>query len=205
MALGTWGAYIAPSSHVLHMIFVDLYLLTLCTSREWYGLARFDHPVPAGLALLQSLFPDMLSSSYTRPIFIPSNKGESIADLHNRTAYTLHKIVTELDADPEGPKAIIIATHAATMIAVGRVLTGLMPEDPNDEDFLAYTCSLSRFERKRNDAGEIDIIPEVDEWDRKEPPTIPKLDWQGKGVAGGWDCVLNGETSFLSAGAERGW
>ena len=34
--------------------------------------------------------------------------------------------------------------------------------------------------------------------------TVP--DWKdGKGIGGGWDCLVNGDTSFLSAGAERGW
>jgi hypothetical protein len=29
--------------------------------------------------------------------------------------------------------------------------------------------------------------------------------WRGRGVAGGWDCVLDSDCSFLSQGPERGW
>lgn len=35
------------------------------------------------------------------------------------------------------------------MIAIGRVLTGYMPEDPNTEDFRCFTCSLSKYARRR--------------------------------------------------------
>lgn len=64
------------------------------------------------------------------------------------------------------------------MIAIGRALTGKMPEDPDEDDFQCYTASLSRFQR--NEKG-------------------------GKKVIGNWDCVLNSETGYLSGGAERGW
>jgi len=35
---------------------------------------------------------------------------------------------------------------------------------------------------------------------------MPTLDWRdGRGVQGGWDCVVSGDCSFLSGGEERGW
>ena len=35
---------------------------------------------------------------------------------------------------------------------------------------------------------------------------VPKMDWRsGKGVAGGWDCVINGDCKHLEGGEERGW
>lgn len=35
---------------------------------------------------------------------------------------------------------------------------------------------------------------------------VPKADWRaGKGVAGGWDCVINSDCSHLEGGEERGW
>jgi hypothetical protein len=30
-------------------------------------------------------------------------------------------------------------------------------------------------------------------------------DWKGQGVGGGWDCISNGDCTFLGGGAERGW
>lgn len=35
---------------------------------------------------------------------------------------------------------------------------------------------------------------------------VPMADWRGgKGVAGGWDCVINGNCNHLDGGEERGW
>lgn len=110
---------------------------------------------------------------------LPASKGEMIVELHERVRRALDHIVTTLDGDPEQPKTVLICTHAATMIAAGRVLTGQMPEDPDTDDFQCFTAGLSKFVRRSSGLE--------------------------KGVAGNWDCELNSETSYLSAGAERGW
>jgi transcription factor C subunit 7 len=102
-----------------------------------------------------------------------------IVELHERVRNALDHIVSTLDNDPEQPKTVLICTHAATMIAAGRVLTGQMPDDPDTDDFQCFTAGLSKFVRRSAD-------PE-------------------KGVAGNWNCELNSETSYLSGGAERGW
>jgi transcription factor C subunit 7 len=170
-------------------------------AREFYGLARFDHPSPAPLPVLHTHFPNQLHESY-KPVVIPSTNGESISALHDRIAYTMHKIIAELDADPAKPKAVLIATHAASMIAMGRALTGMMPEDPSEEDFKCFTCSLSRFERRNESAK----ASEVELSNESIPDNVPDVGWRdGKGVVGGWNCVVNGDCSFLSGGEERGW
>ena len=172
-----------------------------CTPREFYGLARFDHPSPAPLPVLHTHFPNQLHESY-KPVLIPSTNGETIPTLHDRIAYTMHRIIEKLDADPAQPRAVLICTHAASMIAIGRVLTGTMPADPNEEDFKCFTCSLSRFERRDKSAR----ASEVGLWNENTPDDVPVVDWRGgKGVVGGWDCVVNGDCSFLSGGEERGW
>jgi transcription factor C subunit 7 len=102
-----------------------------------------------------------------------------IIELHERVRNALDHIITTLDNDPAQPKTLLICSHAATIIAAGRVLTGQMPDDPDTDDFQCFTAGLSKFVRKS---------------------TNPQ-----NGVAGNWDCVLNSETSFLSGGAERGW
>ncbi|KAH7130391.1 phosphoglycerate mutase family protein [Dendryphion nanum] len=144
---------------------------------EFYGLAPFTHPTPPSIPILQSHFPD-IDSTYTA-LETPDPNGELILDLHARVEKTLASIITALDNDPTKPKTLLICSHAATMIAAGRALTGKMPEDTDEDDFQCYTASLSRFERRKN-AG-------------------------AKNVVGVWDCVLNSETSFLSGGPERGW
>jgi transcription factor C subunit 7 len=112
-------------------------------------------------------------------LHIPASKGEMILELHERVRRALDHIITTLDNDPDQPKTLLICSHAATIIAAGRVLTGQMPQDPDEDDFKCFTAGLSKFVRRSKD-------PE-------------------KGVAGNWECKLNSDTSYLSGGAERGW
>lgn len=125
-------------------------------------------------------------------------KGESIDQLHERVAYTMAKIIEF--SEREGVKAIVVSTHAAGVIAIGRVLTGVMPKDVTEQDFHPFTCGLSTFVRKTEE-GLKSPVPELGS-DGK----VPDLGWRnGKGVGGGWNVTGNGDCSFLSGGAERGW
>ncbi|KAI8942281.1 hypothetical protein NX059_000360 [Plenodomus lindquistii] len=144
---------------------------------EFFGRANWEHPSPPTLQILTSHF-ENLDQEYV-PVHIPAARGEMIVELHERVRRALDHIVTTLDQDPEQPKTVLLCTHAATIIAAGRVLTGQMPDDPDEEDFHCYTAGLSKFVRKT-------VSPE-------------------KGVAGNWICELDSDTSFLSGGAERGW
>jgi transcription factor C subunit 7 len=167
---------------------------------EWYGMARFDHPSPAEPKLLKSLFPAHFDESYT-PVIKPSVNGETISELHDRTAYALHRLIEK--SDQEGVKAICICTHAATLIAVGRALTGRMPEDIAEEDFRPFTCGVSTFRRKKGNAGA--EKEDVKVWEGAETE-IPSVKWkEGRGVGWGWECTISGDCSFLSGGEERGW
>ncbi|KAL2006578.1 hypothetical protein VTN00DRAFT_9246 [Thermoascus crustaceus] len=205
---------------------------------EWFGPTTFfDHPSPSPPSTLRSHFPTILhpapESHYT-PHLIPSTRGETIAQLHDRVATTLQAIIADVDAEidafeaslpPGSPertssKAILICSHAAPLIAMGRALTGNMPEDSGVEDFKVFTAGLSTFVRRgrptRSSSSSCisDRIPagEGDKSGRLAPgtkivrPDTSVPDWRGgKGVGGGWDCVVNGDCSFLSGGAERGW
>lgn len=135
-----------------------------------------------------------------KPHIKASEKGETIEQLHERVAYALHKIIEECDRD--GVKTIVICTHAATLIALGRVLVGRMPQDVGEQDFRPFTCGLSTFERRTQGAG---IAEEVKDWEGKGTE-VPRVEWRGgKGVGGGWEVKGNGECDFLSGGEERGW
>ena len=83
-------------------------------------------------------------------------------------------------------EAIAICTHAATLIVAGRILTGRKPENVGEEDFQGFTCGVWGFSRRgKGEEGE--------------------EQWEGKGLAGGWNVVENGECEYLSGGQERGW
>ncbi|KAK3678763.1 C6 zinc cluster transcription factor-like protein [Recurvomyces mirabilis] len=176
---------------------------------EFYGLARFDHPSPATLKVLNTHFPNLQATE--NPIIVPSTKGESIPQLHDRIAYCLHSLIATIDAMPDGPKALLICTHAASMIAIGRALTGRMPDDECEEDFKCFTCSFSQFSRKEGGkmAGVADdslsVSEAVEKWDPNNADEVPDIGWRNKGIQGGWKIEVNGDCSFLENGEERGW
>lgn len=132
-----------------------------------------------------------------------------IADVDNE----INAIEATQPPEARTRKAILICSHAAPLIAIGRALTGNMPEDPNEEDFNVFTAGLSTFVRRKQESASAVAQQEssVQQNDRLAPGTkIVRLgtdvpDWKGRGVGGGWDCISNGDCSFLSGGAERGW
>ncbi len=183
---------------------------------EWYG-ATGDHrqqPQPLEYRLLKrDFFPELdLRWDSLREgdgdgrggdgMIRPNKYGESVDALHDRVAYALHRTIER--ADREGHKTIIICMHAAVMIAIGRVLTGRMPDDFTEDDFQCYTTSMSKYSRRRpyRTAKE---FGEVEQWDERQQHRVPDVRWRGKGVMGGWDSLLNADCSYLVGGEERGW
>lgn len=174
-------------------------------------------------------FPALLSeaSQTYKPLLIPSRRGETITQLHNRVATALEGIIADIDEeisaleaelppDQRTSKSILICAHAAPLIAMGRALTGQMPDDSSEEDFNVFTAGLSTFKRR----GDSSTASAGQSSDQKESSNEKPLaegttfirasgsppQWKnGRGVGGGWDCVANGDCSFLSGGAERGW
>ena len=130
----------------------------------------------------------------------PASSGEGIAELHDRCAYVLARIISEVDAasSTDEAESIVVSSHAAPIIAIGRALTGSMPEDPTTVDFHTYTCSVSKFTRKGSNKASVSRMP-----GGQLPLTI---DWKnGKGVGGGWLCEVNAGVDHLSNGGERDW
>ena len=177
---------------------------------EWYGHARFTHPSPAAPTLLKELFP--FYEIKHRPTIVPSKQGETIEELHQRCAYALQTIIQAEDmvdikeyqaTGLEKPRALLICTHAASMIAMGRALTGRIPEDLAEDDFQTYTCGVSKFVRKVT-CEDFTPAENTDNW--VPGMGIPNVDLGGgQGVGGGWTCVQNSNCDFLTDGPERGW
>ena len=171
---------------------------------EWYGRARFSHPVPASLATLNGFFP-FIEDNW-QPSVVPDGNGETIYELHDRVAFALSVILAREDAEDEAKgskqeRTILIATHAAAMIAIGRTLTGRMPDDIAEDDFKTFTAGLSRFVRKSQPKVPRNIL---DEWSLTQDISV--IDWKGgKGVAGGWNCVINSNTDYLKNGPQMTW
>ncbi|OQE38268.1 hypothetical protein PENCOP_c008G07325 [Penicillium coprophilum] len=197
---------------------------------EWFGATNFfDHPAHPTLEIMSTHFPTLLSdiSQLYKPLLIPSRRGETITQLHNRIATALEGIIADIDAEVSAleadlppdqitSKSVLICAHAAPLIAMGRALTGHMPDDSAEEDFNVFTAGLSTFKRRgvssTASAGHSsDQEENLNEETLAEGTTFLRASgspprWRnGRGVGGGWDCVANGDCSFLSGGAERGW
>jgi transcription factor C subunit 7 len=183
---------------------------------EWYG-ATGDHrqqPRPLEYKPLKRDFFPELDLRWDLPregdgdgrggdgVIRPNKFGESVDALHDRVAYALHRTIER--ADREGHKAIIICMHAAVMIAIGRALTGRMPDDYTEDDFQCYTASMSKYSR-RQPYKTVEEFGEVEKWDERQQHKVPDVRWRGKGVMGGWDSILNANCSYLAGGEERGW
>lgn len=162
---------------------------------EWFGKAWFEQPAPANAATLKATFFPFVDDTYESKL-IPEKYGEKIIDLHDRIAkafsLVLRDIDNEFEAQGRGSEQVtlLICGHAAPIICSGRVLTGTLPDDLDDEDFKCFTCGISKFVRREPQDPE---------------QTLDRIGWRGHGVAGGWDCVLNSWCGHLKNGEERGW
>ncbi|ODA82788.1 hypothetical protein RJ55_01297 [Drechmeria coniospora] len=163
--------------------------------QEWFGSAPFDHPEPATADVLKTLFPT-INGEY-RSVVSPSKRGETLAELQDRVAVALRAIIDRCDA--EGTRAVLLCSHAAVIIVLGRILTGQVPEAADTDDFYAYTCGLSVFRRAAPvEEGRVQG-PRPLSADRVETNKT------SRSLLGGWQCELNSDCSFLSGGQERGW
>lgn len=167
---------------------------------EWFGKAWFKQPAPAEPGRLKADFFPWVDAAYQSKV-VPSDHGERIEELHDRLALALARVVKDVDDEyntagrGEEHVTLLLCGHAAQIIATGRALTGLMPEDHDEEDFKCFTCGISRFVRR--------VVPKAVAGSESD---YFREDWRnGSGVAGGWDCVANSDCRHLSQGEERGW
>lgn len=87
---------------------------------------------------LTEWFP-LISTTHSSLLY-PTQRGESIEQVHTRAADVLRLLIAKLDA--EGVKHAVIFTHAATNIAMARALMG------NRESVRSGTCSVGKYVRK---------------------------------------------------------
>ncbi|OAA74654.1 phosphoglycerate mutase family protein [Akanthomyces lecanii RCEF 1005] len=148
---------------------------------EWFGAAPFEHPQPADAAELRGLFP-AYDADFVSPVK-PRVHGETYAQLVARVRAAMQALIRR--CDDEGRRSVVICSHAAVIIVLGRVLTGQHPDEMDTEDFKAFTCGLSVYARGRGAEGK-------------------NTDGKSDNV-GNWICERNSDCSFLSGGEERGW
>ncbi|KAI1110281.1 histidine phosphatase superfamily [Nemania sp. NC0429] len=177
---------------------------------EWYGRAHFEHPSSAPLNELTPWFVDLDADYLSSPA--PRRRGESIPELYERVASCIEAIISQCDS--EGTRAVVVSTHAAVVIALGRVLTAKVPEDATVEDFGAFTCGLSVYRRQG-----VDEEAMVKDHGIKSAESVntrsmirPHLSHLagppqrcGYHLSSHWRCEVDSDCSFLRGGEERGW
>ncbi|EXL85995.1 hypothetical protein FOPG_02243 [Fusarium oxysporum f. sp. conglutinans race 2 54008] len=123
----------------------------------------------------------------------PSRKGETINDLYGRVAAAVRAIIERCDA--EGHRAVVLCTHAAVVITLGRILTGRIPKAVEEEDFHAFTCGLSTYRRRGPGLKRTPMLGP----NKSHPPT------SDLSPVGEWQCEIDSDCGFLTSGEERGW
>lgn len=165
--------------------------LRLTGHREWYGLNRLGQqdPVPSSPKLLKAFFPDV-DTNYT-PVAEPDPAGESIQGLYDRCARVLCSIISSMDTDPSQPTTLLLRSHAATFVMLCRALSGGIPSDVTEADYIPWTAGLTVF-RRRDDKSS--GVPGSSPSEHAQHATLSSL-----------ECEVRGDCSFLSNGPERGW
>jgi transcription factor C subunit 7 len=120
---------ITPLAKALQLpVYIDLGI------GEWHGLLHYpnspDHPVPLDVDKWSTFFPKVDFRRGETGINAEP-RGETMQGIHDRVHKALDIIIRQ--ADKDGLHTIILCTHAATNIALGRALTG----DPVVPNFIS--------------------------------------------------------------------
>lgn len=91
--------------------------------QEWYSTAKEGtglHPRPGGAESLAPHFPEgSIDPEYTSTVYA-SRRGETLRGLHERIGLFLDTWVARMDE--AGVRSVVIFGHAATVIAIGRLV-----------------------------------------------------------------------------------
>jgi transcription factor C subunit 7 len=113
------------------------------------------HPRPGSAASLVPFFPAAIDADAWTSVWYPSRKGEDVPEVHERVASFLDVFVPEVERKfPNKHQRILLVSHAATIIALARVLVGT-----RELPLRVGCCSLTEVVRKR------DVIPILGGWD----------------------------------------
>lgn len=112
---------------------------------EWYHRDRETKPQAASNETLHDFFPEV-KADYKRLVPVDP-KGETIEQLHERTIEAVKVLVNDLKNEPD-VETILICTHAATKIALGRALTG-----DSELDIRTGVCSMDKYVIKTGTEG----------------------------------------------------
>ncbi|BEI89553.1 uncharacterized protein CcaverHIS019_0209150 [Cutaneotrichosporon cavernicola] len=116
--------------------------------QEWYSTTREGtglHPRPGGPDSMAPHFPEgMIDMDYTSTVYA-SRRGETLRGLHSRIGLFLDAWIARMDE--AGVRSAVIFGHAATVIAMGRLLTGDMERE------VTAGCAVTSLYRRAGPLG----------------------------------------------------
>lgn len=127
-----------------------------------FGIAEFFqtvipgtglHPRPPCAKVLKEHFPLIdLETHSSSPLLIAPQTGESFQGIHDRALAFLRLLAAHLRAQHPEVRSVLLVSHAATVIALGRALLG---DTAQTREVRAGTCSLSSYRRTGGVDGEL--------------------------------------------------
>ncbi|KAJ9111692.1 hypothetical protein QFC19_001051 [Naganishia cerealis] len=181
--------------------------------QEWYSQVLPDtglHPRPGHAEQLKQFFPDILDEQYRSTVYA-SRSGESVSELQARCDLFVDVFVNRIEAEYPNVKTVAIFAHAASVIALGRALTG----DKAME--IRAGCATTSFYRRKSpsrldNATQLEPMtngtasaPGSASLEQKNTEQQKANNAKSPGGVGCWDCIWNGRADYLALGEERNW
>ncbi|KAL1413726.1 C6 zinc cluster transcription factor-like protein [Vanrija albida] len=125
------------------------------------------------------------------PTYFPNRRGETVPELAARIDGFVRAFVRRVEAERPDVRTLLIVSHAACVVQIGRALVG-----DYALDFPAATASLSLYRRKG--LGSLSAA-------RAHGHVDGALFGTGKPVLGDWDAVILNSVDHLSGGVQHSW
>ncbi|KAJ9119872.1 hypothetical protein QFC24_005586 [Naganishia onofrii] len=167
--------------------------------QEWYSQVLPDtglHPRPGHAEHLKQFFPDVLDEAYRSTVYA-SRSGESVSELQARCDLFVDAFVNRIEAEYPNVKTVAIFAHAASVIALGRSLTG-----DRTKEIRAGCATTSFYRRKSTSTSDKSAQPELQS-NGTSHSTVNGT--KSTGTVGCWDCLWDGRADYLAQGEERNW
>ncbi|KAJ3762883.1 histidine phosphatase superfamily [Lentinula raphanica] len=116
---------------------------------EWYSPAASGtglHPRPASASILKAYFSEIDPNAWSS-VYYPTRKGEDVEQLQQRAHSVLSNLISEIETRFPNHKRVLLVSHAATVIAFARDLSG-----DKELPLRVGCCTLSEFYRKEEDS-----------------------------------------------------
>ncbi|KIR59163.1 transcription factor C subunit 7 [Cryptococcus bacillisporus CA1873] len=151
---------------------------------EWYSPVYPNtglHPRPAPSHILSPLFPPGSINPSYQPTLFPSRKGESLESLHERAELFIDAWARRVEGEWPDVECVVIFAHAASIIALGRALTG-----DRSLEVIAGCATTSLYARKPSPSS-------------SSSSTIPNPG------SSQYTLLYSGRYDYLPLGLERDW